>query len=81
MASSSKQAQIESLAAVIMGHEGLEGLREQVQKKLFDCFRTSNPEEREVINAIMDNEALFFKEVDQILIKLEAEKSVNEDEE
>lgn len=79
MASPSNKAQIESLAKLIMGHDGLDGLRELVQKRQFDSFRISNPEQREVINSIMDNETLFFGEVKKIADGIEAEKAVNQD--
>ena len=63
--STSNESMID-LANTIMNHPALEATRERVARRLFDKFRTSNPEERDLINTIMDNEHLFFNEIASI---------------
>ena len=62
-----------------MEHEALPLVRERVQKTLFDRFRTSSPEQREVINAIMDNETLFFDELKSVLKSMAGQENVNDE--
>ena len=71
-------AQMEHFAKFVMTHEALPVFRERVQKTLFNRFRTANPEQREVINAIMDNETLFFKELTNVLNSMAGEEDVND---
>lgn len=78
---SGRQAQVEQLATLIMESPALPELRERVQRGLFDRFRGATHDEREIINAIMDNEALFFKELTLIYNKAIEEKDVNDEEE
>ena len=73
------EAQLESLAAFVINHEALPVLRERVQKVLFDRFRTASPEQREVINAIMDNETLFFDELKKVLNSMAGQDDVNDE--
>jgi len=67
---------IKDLSGLVLNHPGLDGVRERVQKVLFDRFRVANPEEREIINSIMDAESLFFKELRIISGEQELEDDV-----
>ena len=73
-------AQLQDYARVVLNHDAMEEVRERVQKKLFDKFRVARPEEREVINAIMDNESLFFTELRTVLGEAEKANSDDNDE-
>lgn len=53
-------------ANMVLNHPALDAVREEVQFKLFNKFRTASPDEREQINHIMDNEALFFNQLEAI---------------
>ena len=71
-------AQLEHFAKFVMTHEALPVFRERIQKGLFDRFRTANHAEREVINAIMDNESLFFNELKSVLNSMASKEDVND---
>ena len=60
-------AQLENYANSVLNDDAMQEVRDRVQLSLFKKFRVSNPEEREVINAIMDNENLFYDELRKIL--------------
>lgn len=59
------------LAKTLLNHSALPAVREDVQRRLFNKFRTATPSEREVINYILDNEALFFKELSALVAQYE----------
>jgi hypothetical protein len=73
------QAQLDHFAKFVMTHEAMPIFRERVQKGLFDRFRTATAPEREVINAIMDNETLFFDEVKKVMTEMTSKESVNDE--
>jgi len=75
---STSPAQLEHFAKFVMTHEALPVLRERVQKELFNRFRTASPVERDVINAIIDNESLFFNELTKVLNSMAGEEDVND---
>ena len=60
-------AQLEAYAAAVLNNPAMEEVRNRVKLSLFDRFRTANHAEREIINAIMDNETLFYDELKNIL--------------
>lgn len=60
--------QLQAFANVLLqDEEAVAAVRERVQLRLFDKFRKASPAEREIINAIMDNESLFWTELKIIL--------------
>ena len=61
-------AALESFAASILNNEeALLEVRDRFQMKMLQKFRMAPPAEREQINAIMDNEKMFFDELKAIL--------------
>jgi hypothetical protein len=60
------ERQLTELARIILEHPEIDNLRERIHHRMFNKFRTASPDEREVINYIMDNEKLFFGELKAI---------------
>lgn len=52
---------------LVLDHPAKEQVRTRVQLRLFERFRKASPEERDVINAIMDNEQLFWREIEAVV--------------
>lgn len=77
---STSPTQLKAFAELVLSHDALLTVRERVQKRLFDRFRRATPAEREVINAIMDNENLFHEELKIVLNEFAAIEAVNDEE-
>ena len=71
--------QKQDYARQVLEHPAHEAVREEVELKLFRKFRMSSPEEREVINNIMDNMELFFQQL-QVIVDNAADLTETEDE-
>ena len=70
-------AQLQTWAKNLMAdQECLQEVRDRFQMRMLAKFRKAAPAERELINAIMDNEVLFFDELKAIVAKAE---TVNDD--
>ena len=73
------QAQLANLAQLILNNEeAVEEVRNRYRLRMFDRFRQASPAQREIINAIMDNEQAFWEEFRSLLV---SEDVVNEEEE
>lgn len=70
-------AQLQTWAQNLMADgECLQEVRDRFQMRMLAKFRKANPAEREMINAIMDNEVMFFDELKAIVA---AAETVNEE--
>ena len=74
---STSPERLADFATIVLGHPAAAGVRERVQRRLFEKFRTATPVERDVINAIMDNESLFWRELEALKAETQ-EESPNE---
>ena len=67
--STSKESLLDYAKALVT-HPAHEAMRERVQMRLFNRFRTANEEERGVIGDIMNAEAMFFTELKIVVDEL-----------
>ena len=62
------EAQLQNIADLILNNkEAIEEIRNRYRLRMFDRFRTASPAQREIINAIMDNEQAFWEEMYALL--------------
>ena len=65
-------------ASQLVGMEAcMEELKFRFQLRMLEKFRSASPEEREQINAIMDNYDLFMEEL--LIVAGNTEKNINTD--
>jgi hypothetical protein len=65
-------------AKMVLNHPAFEDIREDVEFKIFQRFRSATVAEREILNCILDNGSLFFKELKALVAQ---EQDIQETEE
>ena len=55
--------QQEDFAKMVVDHPEFKEVMTRVDMRLFNKFRTATPQEREIINAIMDSGLMFVREL------------------
>jgi len=74
------KSQLQDFSKYVMNHDAVDVFRERVQMTCFNMFRNATAEKREIINAIMDNESMFFAEIQKVLNEMSGDEPVNDDE-
>jgi hypothetical protein len=65
------ETQLQNIAGLILNNdEAVEEIRNRYRLRMFDRFRTATPAQREIINAMMDNEQAFWEEFYSLLASI-----------
>lgn len=65
-------ARLQAWAGTLIGdEEALQAVKDRFHMRMLERFRSANAEQRDIINAIMDNSDAFFEELQAIVDDIE----------